>query len=104
MITTDPTDAKPESNELNNSAISDESVSVRLAPIPNLQASTVTSSATERNLGEAFEVEWVVTNAGTGATDTPSWRDEVYLSVDQTYDGTDVQDRQFAESEFSKRR
>jgi len=32
----------------------------------------------------------VVTNAGTGASNAPTWRDEIYLSTDQTFDATDV--------------
>src|SRR5690606_7263688 len=47
-------------------------------------------SATERDLHEPLLVEWVVTNHGTGATDSPFWRDEVYLSTDQVLDGTDI--------------
>src|SRR5690606_11932801 len=77
VVAADPQDIKPESNELNNAAISAQSVNVRLAPIPDLRVANVTTSATERDLHEPLLVEWVVTNHGTGATDSPFWRDEV---------------------------
>jgi hypothetical protein len=35
-------------------------------------------------------VQWTVKNTGTGATDSPRWSDAVYLSTDQTLDGSDT--------------
>ena len=79
-----------ESDELNNATISDESVSVILAPIPDLEVSNITTSATGRELYQYFNVDWVVTNNGTGATNASHWRDRVYLSPDQSFDATDI--------------
>jgi hypothetical protein len=40
--------------------------------------------------GNSVNVSWVVRNIGSGSTGSTSWYDLVYLSSDQTYDGSDI--------------
>jgi subtilase family serine protease len=42
------------------------------------------------NSGQSVTVEWVVTNQGTGPTNSLGWTDRVYLSLDGIFDGNDL--------------
>jgi subtilase family serine protease/protocatechuate 3,4-dioxygenase beta subunit len=90
-VTTDVYNYIPEGtqHESNNTTTDDQNFKIQLSPVPNLQVSSVTASATAFSSQETV-VEWTVTNVGTGATNAPIWYDTVYLSVDQTFDDTDT--------------
>lgn len=90
VVTTDGNDHIFEySGENNNSKIADDSLTITLLPLPNLQVSSVTSPATAFSSQEVV-IEWAVTNNGTASTSAPSWRDKVWLSLDQNLDQTDT--------------
>jgi hypothetical protein len=76
-------------NESNNTTKDDRSISLQLAPVPNLQVTSVTAPSTAFSSQETV-VQWTVKNVGTGATNAPVWYDRVYLSLDNTYDITDI--------------
>ncbi|MBE9039148.1 CARDB domain-containing protein, partial [aff. Roholtiella sp. LEGE 12411] len=76
-------------NETNNTSIDDNSTQIRLSPFPNLQVSNVTAPPTAFSSQETV-VQWTVTNNGTGATSAPFWYDNVWLSLDTTFDDTDI--------------
>ncbi|MDH7498796.1 MAG: CARDB domain-containing protein, partial [candidate division NC10 bacterium] len=76
-------------SDSNNTTVDDQAIETRLAPIPNLQVSSVTPPATAFS-GQETLVEWQVTNTGTGATSASYWYDVVYLSPDLMLDETDV--------------
>jgi RHS repeat-associated protein len=76
-------------NESNNTTTDDRSISLQLAPVPNLQVTGVTAPSTAFSSQETV-VQWTVKNVGTGATNAPVWYDHVYLSLDTTYDNTDT--------------
>ena len=73
---------------------------VRLAPIPDLEVTSITTNATERDLFQPFQVDWVVENVGTGPTNASYWRDYVYLSPDPTLDPTDIKLGEFSNPAF----
>ena len=75
----------------NNTTIDDTPIDITQSPFPNLQVTSVTHNQTEVDLGDKFQVDWVVENVGTAATSASFWRDRVYLSVDDQLDGTDIQ-------------
>jgi subtilase family serine protease len=76
-------------NEANNTSIDDNSTQIRLSPFPNLQVSSVTTPPTAFSSQETV-VQWTVTNNGTGATSAPFWYDNVWLSLDNSLDDTDI--------------
>ena len=76
-------------NESNNTTTDDRSISLQLAPVPNLQVTGVTAPSTAFSSQETV-VQWTVKNVGTGATNAPVWYDLVYFSLDATYDNTDT--------------
>ncbi len=76
-------------SENNNAAVDDAAIDVTLIDFPNLTVTTVTGPATVFS-GQTTQVNWVVTNNGLAATTAPIWYDSVYLSLDQTLDGSDV--------------
>ncbi|MBI2875792.1 MAG: right-handed parallel beta-helix repeat-containing protein, partial [Candidatus Tectomicrobia bacterium] len=76
-------------NEGNNTLVDDRTIDVRLAPLPNLQVTSVTSPS-ESFSGQQTVVEWLVTNIGTGTTSAPIWYDGVWLSLDRMLDEADV--------------
>ncbi|MCX5951905.1 MAG: DUF6531 domain-containing protein, partial [Cyanobacteria bacterium] len=76
-------------NESNNTTTDDRSISLQLAPVPNLQVTGITAPSTAFSSQETV-VQWTVQNVGTGATNAPVWYDHVYLSLDTTYDNTDT--------------
>lgn len=79
-------------NNGNQQAESNETDNVRAVALevkaPDLVVSAVTA-ATESILGATIPVTWTVTNQGTGNA-LADWYDYVYLSLDQTLDGTDT--------------
>jgi Ca2+-binding RTX toxin-like protein/subtilase family serine protease len=75
--------------DYNNSTIAAQPISVRLSPFPNLQVSSVTAPPTAFSRQETV-IEWTVTNTGNGSTSASSWEDSVWLSLDDTYDGSDI--------------
>ncbi|NCS52426.1 MAG: hypothetical protein GPJ23_08650, partial [Microcystis aeruginosa G13-05] len=91
VVTTDYSGniAEGTQNESNNTTTDDRSISLQLAPVPNLQVTGVTAPTTAFSSQETV-VQWTVKNVGTGATNAPVWYDRVYLSLDTTYDNTDT--------------
>jgi Ca2+-binding RTX toxin-like protein len=89
VVITDNVAQLRESNETNNASVDDQDLIVRLAPVPNLRVSSITPPATAFSSQETI-VQWTVTNTGTGATNAPTWFDNVYLSLDGNFDGSDV--------------
>ena len=75
--------------ENNNAKLASQPINIRLSPFPNLQVTSVTAPATAFSSQETV-VEWTVANVGTGATSAPVWYDRVWLSLNQTLDGTDI--------------
>ncbi|NCS06775.1 MAG: hypothetical protein GPJ07_09250, partial [Microcystis aeruginosa G13-07] len=91
VVTTDYSGniAEGTQNESNNTTTDDRSISLQLAPVPNLQVTGVTAPTTAFSSQQTV-VQWTVKNVGTGATNAPVWYDRVYLSLDTTYDDTDT--------------
>ncbi|WP_198648553.1 CARDB domain-containing protein, partial [Cyanothece sp. BG0011] len=90
-VTTDYYGNLPEGtqNESNNTTTDEDTLTLELSPIPNLQVSSVTAPETAFSSQDTI-VEWTVSNVGTGGTNAPVWYDTVYLSLDQTFDDTDT--------------
>lgn len=65
------------------------SVTVNVVTSPNLQVASVVAPPSAFSSQQTV-VQWTVTNVGTGATSAPSWSDGVWLSLDTTFDATDV--------------
>src|SRR5205085_62900 len=76
--------------EQDNLLADDRPMTIQQPLFPNLQVSDVSAQITNVELNQAIEVTWNVDNVGSGATSASFWLDRVYLSVDQTFDGTDV--------------
>ncbi len=55
----------------------------------NLQVETVTAPSSGF-AGREIEVQWVVKNTGNASTTARTWYDQIYLSADTSFDGTDV--------------
>jgi RNAse (barnase) inhibitor barstar len=72
-----------------NATIDDQAIQIIQPQAPNLIVSNITLPATTFSGRESL-VQWTVTNVGNEATDSPSWYDGVYLSVDTVVDRTDV--------------
>lgn len=75
--------------EENNHLVSADPIDISLRPFPNLQVTEVIGPPSAFSEQEV-EVEWTVTNSGTGPTNSLGWLDRVFLSTDQTLDGGDV--------------
>ncbi|MCF4969755.1 hypothetical protein CV014_22890 [Nostoc sp. CMAA1605] len=90
VVTTDNYGNIPEGTQNESNTTTDEqTLQIRLSPVPNLQVSSVTAPATAFSSQDTV-VQWTVTNVDTGATNAPIWYDRVYLSLDQTFDDTDT--------------
>jgi subtilase family serine protease len=63
-------------NESNNTTPDDRSISLQLAPVPNLQVTGITAPSSAFSSQETV-VQWTVKNVGTGATNAPVWYDHV---------------------------
>lgn len=75
-------------NEGNNATVAVQPIAVSVSPIPDLIVQTVEVPATA-NSGQTIRVQWTVKNLGPGATNASQWHDQVFLSPDQTPDGSD---------------
>lgn len=74
----------------NLSPFSPTSNEVALAQLPDLVVSSV-QAPPSGNSGQNLQVTWIVTNTGAGATQVPTWYDDVYLSVGPAWNsGTSV--------------
>ncbi|MFM6436862.1 MAG: Calx-beta domain-containing protein, partial [Microcystis panniformis] len=85
------TDAKgtiPEADESDNTTLSSV-FPIHLSPYADLQVTSVNVPTTAK-AGQQATFNWTVTNAGTGATDTPTWYDRLYLSKDTTLSSGDI--------------
>ena len=91
VVTTDSSNSIREGaqNESNNTTTDDRLLQVKLAPIPNLQVSSVIAPLTAFS-SQSTAIQWTVKNVGNGATSSPYWSDAVYLSLDNTFDNTDI--------------
>ncbi len=68
----------------NGNNIGYESIPVTLTPPPDLKVSSVITP--NNAFSEQFiDVTWTVTNDGSGATESTSWYDRLYLSTDPTF-------------------
>ena len=80
IVETDTQDQVPEGlYEDNNQAVIDIQMSLRLIPdltVPSIEVPD------EAYFDQLITVRWNVTNSGAGATDTASWSDTVYISLD----------------------
>ncbi|AFY39930.1 RHS repeat-associated core domain protein [[Leptolyngbya] sp. PCC 7376] len=79
VVTTDANNQLFEQSDANNTAISDQAITVLQPTIPNLQISSVTPPA-QAFSNQSTVVNWTVTNAGTGAAG--EWYDQVWLSLE----------------------
>jgi len=66
-----------------------EATAVQLTPPPDLQVASVRGPA-QAFSGQPIQVSWTVTNSGTGRTLETAWDDQIFLSGDDTLDGSDV--------------
>jgi subtilase family serine protease len=78
-----------EASNGNNTTLDDRVIAISLPPAPNLQVSSITAPPNAFS-GKQTVIEWTVTNTGTGATNAPVWSDGVWLSLDNTFDNTDI--------------
>lgn len=61
----------------------------RMRYLPDLIVNSVSAPVSAFS-GNSVNVSWVVKNTGTGSTGSTSWWDLVYMSSDQTFDGSDI--------------
>ena len=73
-------------NNFNN--IRSATIDVTLRPPPDLVVTEIEAPATATS-GQSITLSWVVENEGAGETIATAWRDEVYLSADNTLDDDD---------------
>ncbi|MFI5379361.1 MAG: CARDB domain-containing protein, partial [Tepidisphaerales bacterium] len=78
----------PEVSTANNTAASNSTLTVTLAPYPDLIVTSVTDPPTAFS-GQNITVTWQVKNIGTGPTTTPLWYDQVYISPTPTFSTND---------------
>ncbi|MGO9809269.1 MAG: Ig-like domain repeat protein, partial [Isosphaeraceae bacterium] len=88
VVTTDVGSSFYDINPANNTA-SSAVFPVQLTPSPDLQVTAITVPPTATD-GQQATFSWTVTNNGTGATNSPTWTDAVYLSRDQTLSADDI--------------
>ena len=79
----------PNSEGADNITVDDRAMTLLQRPLPNLVVTSVTPPDNAFS-GQAVAVSWTVKNTGTSATTVPSWRDSVYLSLDDVLDGADI--------------
>ncbi len=76
--------------ENNNRKADDGQMHATFPPLPNLQVTAITPP-TDAASSTNTAVSWVVTNTGTGATSSPYWVDDVWLSLNTVLgDGDDI--------------
>ncbi|MEI7831644.1 MAG: Ig-like domain-containing protein, partial [bacterium] len=88
IVVTDSGNTVIEKLETNNSLVSTTALVVKNLPRPDLIVDAIDAPASVFS-GQKITVQWTVKNQGTGATDVPSWTDQVYLSLDQTISAAD---------------
>lgn len=89
VLTTDVTAQVYEPFGENNNTTLSSAIAVTLAPLPNLQVTSVTPP-TGAFSSQPTTVHYVVTNTGTGPTAAPIWYDAVFLSTDDILDPSDT--------------
>ena len=87
VVVTDAGNAIDESNEANNTRVSDQPIRLLRSPTPNLRVTSVSGSPNPMS-GQPVTVTWAVTNAGTWSTGAGLWQDAVYVSATTNVDGT----------------
>ena len=76
------------SGENNNTFVALQPIAVHLTPLPDLVVESVDVPASAWS-GQSMSLNWVISNAGSGATNAPFWYDSVYLSTDTSLDVSD---------------
>lgn len=90
VVTTNATNSLFEyTNTSNNTTSDDATLTIQLAPHPDLQVESVSAPSTVE-AGGTVSLEFTVINQGTVATTTPHWTDRAYLSLDNTISGDDI--------------
>jgi len=89
FLRTDQGGAVAETDEADNMLVAGP-IPIRETPYANLKISEASCAISEVHLGQQFQVNLTVVNAGTGPTNASFWKDAVYFSVDQGLDATDV--------------
>ncbi|MEM7102507.1 MAG: CARDB domain-containing protein [Bacteroidota bacterium] len=84
IVRTDDGGYVNESDEDNNLLISATQITINLTPPPDLQVTSVLTPATAFS-GMDISVNWTVENNGTGATESNTWIDKVYISSDENF-------------------
>lgn len=69
----------------NNRSLDDDTFELSIREFPNLIVSDIQVPSTAVS-GETTQIEFTVTNTGGAATSSPQWFDNLFLSVDQTFD------------------
>ncbi len=85
---TDAADQVEECDDENNNVGRSATTLAVNNDLPDLTVARVTAPA-EAFAGQTIPVQWTVTNAGRAAARNTAWRDDVYLSADDTLDGGD---------------
>ncbi len=88
LAVADAEDRLPEPDEMDNVFVVG-TIEVFAPACPDLAASDVLAPVNAAT-GGTIQVDWLVTNVGTGPTDAPLWYDYVYLSRDQQLGGGDI--------------
>jgi subtilase family serine protease len=87
-VKTDADGAVDEGGYENNN-ITFHAVRVRRLLRPDLQVTNITAPATAL-FDQEIQVQWTVTNTGSGPTNVSSWTDNLYLGVNQTLNGANI--------------
>jgi subtilase family serine protease len=89
VVVTDATGSIFEhTNEGNNATLATLPTAVTITPLPDLMVETLIAPVSASS-GQTITVQWTVRNAG-GPANATSWFDQVFLSTDQTPDGSDA--------------
>ncbi len=113
IVVTDATNQVPETGGEDNNARSSSVTDINLTPPADLVVTTVTSPSNALE-GEPIIIGWTVKNQGTGPTRVSSWKDQIYLSLNNrdidpsdtllttvNHDGVLVVDGQYQVRDFS---
>jgi hypothetical protein len=74
-----------ELDENNNATATTSTTAIQLASASNLRVMNVQAPASLQS-GQNLDLSWDVHNTGAGTTNASSWRDDVYLSLDESLD------------------
>ena len=80
----------PETDETDNAVIAGP-FPVYHTPCPDLEPSGLVITSVPVLAGGTAYADWIVTNIGDGATNTPFWSDRIYLSIDQNLSSNDAE-------------